>query len=298
MSISRIALLGFGEVGQILGYDLTDLNAGAVSAWDIKFTDSDSAPARALIGNTVGAGEDAADAVKNADLVISAVTAEQTLAAASDVAGFLADGAFFLDMNSASPSVKQEAAKAVNAGGGRYVEAAVMSPFPPKRMATPMLLGGPHANKFVEATAGLGFANMSVFSAQYGTAAAAKMCRSVMVKGVEALLMEALLTARRYGVEESVLTSLDDLFPGPNWEELSRYMISRSLIHGGRRAEEMREAIRTVRDAGLDAPMSAAIAERQGWAAQFGAASNEATLAPMLDGILNATQNREGSVRC
>ena len=78
------------------------------------------------------------------------------------------------------------------------------------------------------------------------------MCRSVIVKGLEALLAESLLTARRHGVEEAVLASLPDLFPVGDWRKLARYMISRSLQHGRRRAEEMREAARTVAEAGVE----------------------------------------------
>ena len=114
----------------------------------------------------------------------------------------------------------------------------------------------------------LGFSGMTVFSDRLGKAAAAKLCRSVMVKGIEALLAEALLAARHYDVEDTVLASLDDLFPGPEWARLSRYMISRSVEHGERRSEEMREAARTVQEAGVEPLMSAACAERQIWASR------------------------------
>jgi hypothetical protein len=87
-----------------------------------------------------------------------------------------------------------------------------------------------------------------------------------MIKGVEALLAESLLSARHYGVEDAVLGSLNDLLPNPDWRRLARYMISRSLVHGKRRAEEMREVAATVDEAGLEPWMSRAAAERQDWA--------------------------------
>jgi len=255
--ISRICLIGFGEVGQILAEDLAATGIPALSAWDIKFPDPRSIPSRAVLNSPVRDGEDAADAVAEADLVISAVTA----------AG-LKPGSYFLDMNSASPETKVAAAARVEAGGGHYVEAAVMSPFPSKRCATPILLGGPHAATLMPLVQELGFDGVTVFSDRLGQASAAKMCRSVMVKGIEALLAEALLAARHFDVEETVLRSLDDLFPGPDWPKLSRYMLSRSVEHGERRAEEMREAARTVQEAGVDPLMTAACAERQEWAAR------------------------------
>ncbi len=265
-AFAHICLIGFGEVGQILADDLADGGAETVSAWDIKFPDADSVPTRGLANRQVRAGTDAADAAAGADLVISAVTAAQTLDAAAATADGLGSGAVFIDLNSASPETKIAAAARVEASGARYVEAAVMSPFPAKRLGTPMLLGGPHAEAFLPAARTLGFDGMTVFSDALGKASAAKMCRSVMVKGIEALLAEAVLSARHYDVEEAVFRSLDDLFPGPDWAALSRYMLSRSAEHGERRSEEMREAARTVREAGVDPLMTSACAERQDWA--------------------------------
>ena len=54
------------------------------------------------------------------------------------------------------PATKQAAAGIIEAAGGRYVEAAVMASVPPKRLRTPILLGGPHAAAFMRAMAPFG----------------------------------------------------------------------------------------------------------------------------------------------
>jgi 3-hydroxyisobutyrate dehydrogenase-like beta-hydroxyacid dehydrogenase len=213
------------------------------------------------------------------------VTAASDLDAARSVVPGLQPGTFYVDFNSASPKTKQMAAQVIAEAGGRYVEAAVMSPFPPKRLASPILLGGPHAAEF-QRDFGRLFAGATVFSAEIGKASAAKMCRSVMIKGIEALLTESLLAARHYGVEDTVLKSLSDLFPIADWEKLACYMISRSLQHGVRRAEEMREVAETVRDAGISPTMSAGAAERHDWAAGHAAALSARDLRTLLDNIL------------
>ena len=282
--IARVALIGFGEVGQTLAKDLAKAGIAHIGAWDVKFTDSASIPSRALAGHSVRAAAGAADAVAGAELVISAVTAAQDLEAARSVGPYLQDGAFFLDLNSCSPGQKRASAQAIEAGGGRYVEAAVMSPIHPKDIASPMLLGGLHAADLLAAVDSLGFAGARVYSDVIGRAAATKLCRSVMIKGVEALLAESLLSARHYGVEQEVLDSLSDLLPLPDWNRTAQYMISRSLEHGTRRAEEMREAARTVWEAGVQPLMSEAIARRQDWAADYKGALSPDLMA-MLDAI-------------
>lgn len=284
MSDLRVCLIGFGEVGQILAADLAD--GAELSAWDILFDRPDSIPSRAIKKYNVHAGASAKDAAADADVVLSAVTAASDLDAATSAAEGLKRGAFFIDFNSASPGMKQNAASIVDGAGGRYVEAAVMSPFPPKRLATAMLLGGPHAREFLGQAQTLGFTGARFYADRVGPASATKMCRSVMIKGIEALLTESMLTARHYGVEAEVLGSLSDLLPVGDWEKLARYMISRSLEHGVRRAEEMREAAATVREAGLEPLMSSATAERQDWAAAYKSALANQQLGAILDSIL------------
>ena len=282
--IARICLLGFGEVGQTLAADLR-AHVGSITAWDLKFAESASAPTLAAGRLGVIAAADARTAVAEADLTISAVTAAQIGEAATSVAAHLKHDAYYFDLNSTSPAAKQAAAAWIDAAGGRFVEAAIMSPIAPARVASPMLLGGAHAATFLPLATQIGFTGARCFSEQLGAASAAKMCRSVVVKGLEALMLESLLTARKFGVEQAVLESLQSTSPADTWRTQGRYMISRALIHGRRRAEEMREAAHTVAEAGLAPRMSNACAEWQEWAADHSAAANEA-LEQMLDTLL------------
>ena len=97
-----------------------------------------------------------------------------------------------------------------------------------------------------------------------GVASATKMCRSVMIKGLEAMVIEAFTTARHYGVEDAVLASLHETFPGIDWEKQGAYFFQRVIEHGRRRSEEVREVAVTVREAGLEPWSAAGTAERQG----------------------------------
>lgn len=281
--MTKICLIGLGEVGALLAHALKQ--HAELSAWDILFTDIESIPSAAMRALGLPAGDSAAAATDGADIVISAVTAAQTCKAAADVAPGLKRGAYYFDLNSASPRAKIEAGHIIDDAGGRYVEAAVMAPIASKGVATSILLGGPHAEAFAPIAAGLGFAGARFYDAAPGRAAAAKLCRSVIVKGMETLLTESLLTARHYGVENDVIDSLSNLFPGADWRTHAPYMISRTIEHGARRAEEMQEAARTVAEAGLAPTMSEACAARQAWAAETFRGLEARALAPLLDAM-------------
>ena len=254
----RIALIGYGEVGQILAEDLC-AGGHEVAGFDVK-------PTRAMHLHAAHVGvrkaTSFADAVADAELVISAVTASQAVPVAEAAAPGMAPRAYFLDFNSASPGAKQRAAALIDAAGGRYVEGAVMTSVPPYRIKVPLLLGGPHAAALEPVLTRMGFAPR-VVSDQLGVASATKMCRSVMVKGLEAMIIESFTTARHYGVEDAVIASLQETFPGIDWEKQGAYFFQRVIEHGRRRSEEVREVAVTVREAGLVPHSAAGTAERQ-----------------------------------
>lgn len=264
-----MAIIGFGEVGQVFARQFHAAGLTDITLFDIAFADAASTPSKAAAGPWKKCAT-AAKAVAGAELIVSAVTAGSDLDAARSVIGAFRPGAWFWDLNSVSPGTKREAAALIDGAGGRYVEAAVMASIPPKGIRSPMLLGGPHARDFLAAMAPFNL-DMTFYDQRIGQASAVKMCRSVLVKGLEALLTESMLAARHYGVEADVLASLTDTIPHPDWPKQAAYMISRALLHGRRRAEEMREVARTVEEAGVAPLLSRPTAERQDWAAGEGA---------------------------
>src|SRR5581483_7873210 len=170
----------------------------------------------------------------------------------------LKPGQIFLDINSVAPATKRLSAASIERSGADYVEAAVMAPVPSQRLAVPMLLGGRRAIDVAHALRGLGM-NTTAIAERIGVAAAVKMCRSVLIKGLEALTLESLLAARRFGAEEEVLASLEQSFPQMGWSsKLPDYLISRIAEHGRRRAAEMREVAATLHEIGIDPMMASA----------------------------------------
>lgn len=271
MQATRLGLIGYGEVGGIFCAGLK-AQVDSVHAWDTKLADAAaSAPLRDRAARDgVILCDSAAALCAAADLVISAVTASNTVAVAREAAAHLRPGTVFLDLNSASPGAKREAAGLIEAAGGHYVEAGVMTSVPPYGIRVPMLLGGPHAETLAQRLRAFGM-DATAVSPELGVASAIKMCRSVMIKGLEALVIESYTAARAYGVEDYVLPTLQETFPSIDWTEQGRYFYSRVVKHGRRRAEEMREVANTVREAGLEPWMAAATAEKQDWVAGLAA---------------------------
>ncbi len=262
-----LGIIGFGEAGSIFAAELA--KKARVRTYDILApTPAFQQQIEAFRASDITFAGSAAQAAEGAAVILSLVTASASLEVARQAATFLKPGQTFLDLNSVSPGTKMASAEAIERSGAAYVDGAIMAPVPPRGIAVPILLAGPAADAVAAALEGMGM-NLDVISDRTGVASATKMCRSVIVKGIEALCSEAFLTARAYGVEQRVLASLVDTFPGTDWNRFAGYQISRALVHGRRRAAEMREVARTVGEAGIEPLMSSSTALRQDWAADL-----------------------------
>jgi 3-hydroxyisobutyrate dehydrogenase-like beta-hydroxyacid dehydrogenase len=269
MDLSKIGIIGYGEVGKIFAAGLkAKTGVATVAAWDVKFAHEASGGVE--LAHAAQAGMQACASMQAlceaSSFIISAVTASNTLAVAQEAAQFIREGTVFLDLNSASPGTKQQCAALIDAAGGQYVEAGVMTSVPPYGIGVPMLLGGRRSPDMQSLLSNWEL-DVKVVSSEIGVASAIKMCRSVMIKGLEALVIESYSAARAYGVEDHMIATLQETFPSIDWQKQGAYFFSRVVQHGKRRAEEMRESARTVQEAGFEPMMTRAIADKQQWVA-------------------------------
>ncbi len=277
---SRIAFIGFGEAGQAIASGLRDSGIEQIAAWDILFPAAAGAKLKAN-GEKAGVrlASSAADAVRDADLVISAVTAASSLEAARSVAPHLMGNPYYLDINSVSPGRKIVTAELLD-GKARYVDVAVIAPIHPARHKTPMLLAGPHAETIAPLLQEMEM-TLKIVSAETGKAAAIKMIRSVMIKGIEALTLECFLAASRADLLEEVTVSLKNNYPTLDWVTVADHNIERMANHGERRAAEMEESAVTLRELGLEPLMVEGTVKRQ---REMGALGKEEAVQATLDG--------------
>jgi 3-hydroxyisobutyrate dehydrogenase-like beta-hydroxyacid dehydrogenase len=244
----RVALIGFGEAGS--SFAAAGRWSGHAKGWDIL-------PQRRqeMAANGVECPADAAEALADAEIVLSLVTADSALPAATEYAPLLPAGALWCDMNSVAPDTKRAAAKAVEAAGGRYVDVAVMAPVE-KQLDVPLLLAGVHADAAQPMLDALGFSKMQAVGDEVGRASAIKMIRSVMVKGLEALSHECAAAADAAGVFDEVMASLDASEKRIGWAERIAYNRERMETHGLRRAAEMEESAKTLQGLGVEPVMT------------------------------------------
>jgi len=292
----RVCFIGFGEAGQAIASGLHEGGIERIAAWDILFPQAEGARLKAA-GEKFGVrlAASAADAVRETDMIVSAVTAASSLEAARSVAPHLTGNPYYLDINSVSPGRKQETEKLLG-DKARYVDVAVIAPIHPARHRTPLLIAGPHAEAISPLLNEMEM-KLSVVEGGTGQAAAIKMIRSVMIKGMEALTLECFLAASRAGLLEEVTASLKNNYPTLDFTKVADYNIERMASHGERRAAEMEESAVTLRELGLDPLMVDATVKRQREMGAIGKHENvreslKSGRTAMLDAISTAAKDR------
>lgn len=291
----KIGFIGFGEAARAFTASLREAGELEFCAYDILLgTDAEGPIREAAAGLGVELAECAADVAREASWIFSAVTASDSLDAARSGAGGLGDGQVFIDINSVSAGRKRETAAIVTAGKAAYVDMAVMAPVHPKGHRTPVLIAGPACASLEERLAAMGF-DYRIAGPDIGDATSIKMVRSMFVKGLEAITVQALLAARAAGCFDAVFASLSGSYPQFDWHGFSRYQIERVTRHGVRRAAEMEESAATMAELGLPAgeQLGQAVARLQQEIGSRGIAPDSGDdLAASLDRILQALRER------
>jgi len=266
-----VGFIGFGEAGSTIAGGLKAAGIDRLFAFDIKTVTTDFGPRireRAAAAQTTLVDSTSA-LVRASDIVFSTVTSSSAFEAASTAAEFLEPRHLYADLNSVSPAVKIEIDRVVGRSGASFVEVAVMAPVLPYGHKVPMLINGAGAPAFAAAMTPFGLRLQLLERAKVGSAAAVKMCRSIVVKGLEALLFECVMGASKFDADDLVWASLEETFPGIAWKKLADYTSGRVVVHGERRAREMEEVAETLRAIGVDPIMAEATARRQDWSAQL-----------------------------
>lgn len=262
--MTHIAFIGFGEAAQAMANGLArESSVTALSAFDIRF--ADTAQAHDLVARAearkVTVHVAMKDAIAGADIVLSLVVGSAAVKVGEEAGRHLKPGQIFIDLNSISPDAKKKVSEALAKGGNAdFVEGAVMARVPPQEHKVPILLAGIAAERASGILTKAGMAIEAV-GTKIGQACAVKMIRSIIVKGVEALLIESLTAAEKAGVRERILDSISETFPGLDWRQTATYYIGRTQQHGARRVTEMKEAAATLESLGLEPILSTAIAE-------------------------------------
>ena len=265
----RLGLVGYGEIGSTLGAGLRRSGLAEVLSYDKHAFDGPYAGLIQLRAQEAGVPllRSAAELADRAEVIIGATPGSSSIASAEALASHLRPRHLVADIASATPRVKQAVDERLSASGADFADGSIVGT-PKDGHAMPILLAGGPAAQLRDALVPWGM-NLTAVGERIGDASAIKILRSVVMKGLEALLLECLLGARRYGIDAAVLASLDKTLARP-FPQIVHGLITTDVVHAGRRSEEAAMSAEALAEVGLDGVVARAVAERLRWVAGLG----------------------------
>jgi len=265
----RLGLIGYGEIGSTLGRGLRQSGLAKIASYDKgafagPFSDLIRRRAQEAGVTLVGSPVELAGC---ADVILGVTPGSASLESAAAFAPHINATHLFVDVASATPKVKQAVADRLRASDAVIGDASIVGT-PRDGHAMPILASGPGAEPMRDALTPWGM-RIEPVGPEIGSASGIKILRSVVTKGLEALLVECILGARRYGVNDVVLASLGKTLSRP-FAEVVNGLLTTDVIHAARRAEEAAMSAEALADIGIEPLMTRATAARLDWVAGLG----------------------------
>ncbi|QQO37610.1 NAD(P)-dependent oxidoreductase [Bradyrhizobium diazoefficiens] len=259
----KVAFVGFGEAAQCFASHLAAQTGAPIVAFCQGKT---NAPpySQAFLAVAARCGVtlvERLDDLSEADVIFSAVVVAVATEMGEAIARILRPGCLVVDINAATPRTKKRVAEVVEARGGVFADANLMGSVDLYGAAVPLYTSGSGAERFAETFRPFGF-HIEVAGPEAGTAAAVKMLRSVVTKGMEALLVEALTAATLAGVRRETMRGLCQSMDATTFSKFLDMCVRSDVLHAERRAVEMDGVAAGLRELGFDPLMTSATAER------------------------------------
>ncbi len=237
----KIAILGLGEAGSHFANDLANLG--------VKVIGYDPNPVR-ILHTSIILAQSNLEAVKDADVIFSANLSSVSEDIAKEVAPILNSKQFFCEMNTSSPEKKKAIDEILKPMGVKFIDLAIMAPVPPKGIKTPFLASGKNSVAFLELMKPLNLTISLVENGEIGDAATMKLLRSIVYKGVAAVICEAVEAGDAFGMPDYIRQQISSVIGG-NDDLIDRF-VEGSKTHALRRMHEMEAVIEMLEEKGLD----------------------------------------------
>jgi 3-hydroxyisobutyrate dehydrogenase-like beta-hydroxyacid dehydrogenase len=298
----RLGVIGLGEVGSSIAGGLRDAGLHEVRAYDPGASDGpfvDLVRRRAREAGVELVGS-LAELVEQADVLIGVTPGSQSVRVAGELGKLLGPRHVYADFASGTPAVKREVADAVAPSGTGIVDGAIVGYALQERNRTNVLISGPDVQRFSDALVPWGM-RLEVVGDDVGAASGLKSLRSVVTKGLEALIVECLVASERYGIRTQVVDSIGDMLDRFSFAQIADFLVSSGAIHARRRSEEAAMSARTVEAVDVEPIMTRATAQRLGWVAglhldeHFGGVVPDG-YSPVLEAINAEAQTTQGAV--
>ena len=273
-----LGFIGFGEAAYNMGKGLRNEGLQDIKAYDVVM--DKEGPMRDTVLNRckdadIKAVFSSKELVESSDIIVIAVPARFTASTSEGLKPFAKAGQLFADVTTALPPVKEKLAKEFAELGADYIDSAMLGSLMALGHKVPILASGKGCKKWHDT---MNPFNMKISlvnpddpdNTKAGEASKIKLVRSVFMKGIEGLIVETLLFARKCGVEDYILSSISNSMNRDKFEDIALRMAGADLIHSERRSFEVGESMELMKEVGVEPLMAMGTKERLARTAALG----------------------------
>ncbi len=268
--MKKLGFIGFGEAAYNMAVGLKEEGLEGILAYDKYWNENPNS--ELITKRAAEAGVELISSmeelVTRTDFICSAVSANMSIPLAQEAKPFLTKDKVYVDMNATSPMTKEEVDKLLSSVC-TVVDCAIMGPVPNYRHKVPMSVSGDGAKLFAETMAPYNM-NITLMNAPAGGASGSKMFRSIYMKGFVMLVLEMLVAAHKYQVEDDVMESVNKTMTSGPILDVINGLVTRGVIHSERREHEMEEVLATLEAINADSIMSKSTKDKLHWCTGLG----------------------------
>jgi 3-hydroxyisobutyrate dehydrogenase len=244
--VERVCVFGLGEAGSAIASDLIGAKV-VVHGFD---------PARVPTPDGVERFDHPADAVQGVDMVFAITAAADAPRALEQALADIPGAVHYADFATSDPRQKLMLATMAARARIMFTDVALMGTVPGRGLRTPVVVSGRDAESLATRLRAVGM-DVTVVGSEPGVAATHKLVRSVFVKGLAAVLTEAMSAAAAAGMSDDTWRTIVHQVEEADEAFLERLMDGTSR-HARRRHDEMDAAVRLLHDLGVPATMTTA----------------------------------------
>jgi 3-hydroxyisobutyrate dehydrogenase len=282
-----VGLFGFGEVAGMLSTQLVSCGV-PVCVYDINLRRKGGL---AKLSAREGAGLvrflEMEEVAARSNVLVSTVPPGEALAAAQEAVPHLRSGTLYVDMASVGSQTKRDINGLIVGAGSRFVEGVILEAVSVAHTRVRILLCGPDAGELALVLSSCGL-NAEDFGREIGRASNLKMVRSIVTKGIEAVLLEALTAARRTNLDQDLWAVLNECFGSYGFEKIVRTAVVSHFSASRRRYVEMIHVVDTIKSVGIEPVVSDGVREFFHRSAGFAQAGGYSSQAAGVEEVLEA----------
>jgi 3-hydroxyisobutyrate dehydrogenase len=250
----NIAIIGAGEVGRTYAKAVAEQSVHTPILCDPHPNDATlrlAAEAGLILHRQAGTW------LADTDRVWLCVTGDLALPVCRDLLDYLRPGTIVVDLTTAAPGDKRSAFNLAAEHHIQYVDAVILGAIALTAATTPLLAAGPTGHEAMRDFEDLGAPVRMLPQATAGDAAALKLLRTILTKGLEALAVECLVAAEKQGIRAELYDAMSDV-DAAGFTSFLDMLVRTHIQHSGRRLHEVQRAEAQLTSLGLPASMVAA----------------------------------------